>query len=418
MSKVFILNHDKQPLTPCHAAKARKLLREGKASVFRRYPFTVILKEQVENPTVQPMRVKIDPGSKTTGIAIVNDENGEVIFAAELEHRGHAVKASMDSRRASRRGRRSRKTLYRKPRFLNRKSKRELPPSLESRVSNTITWIERLCRYCPISAISMELVKFDTQAMQNPEIAGVAYQQGTLAGYECREYLLEKFNRTCAYCKKKDVPLQIEHIVPKSRGGTNRISNLTIACQSCNQKKGNMTADEFGFPEVQAQAKKPLKDAATVNVTRWVLFNRLKAFGLPLETGTGGRTKFNRIQRGLPKAHFIDAACVGASTPEIIKLESVRPLSIKAVGYGSRQMCRTDRFGFPVAIKTRNKTFLGFKTGDFVKAVIPNGKYAGDYTGRVTIRQRPSFTVNGVDCHPKYMTLFQRADGYSYPPPR
>ena len=105
-----------------------------------------------------------------------------------------------------------------------------------------------------------------------------------------REYLLEKFNRTCVYCGVRDVPMEVEHIVPKTRGGSNRVSNLTLSCQPCNQKKSDQTAAEFGYPEVEKQAKAPLKDAAAINATRWEIWRRLEATGLPVEVGTGGRT--------------------------------------------------------------------------------------------------------------------------------
>ena len=173
------------------------------------------------------------------------------------------------------------------------------------------------------------MVKFDTQAIQNPEISGIEYQQGMLAGYELREYLLEKWQRRCAYCKKTNVPLQIEHLTPRARGGSDRVSNLTLACGPCNQKKGTQTAAEFGFPDLQAQAKVPLKDAAAVNSTRWTLYERLKATGLPVETGTGGGTKWNRTERHLPNAHWLDAACVGASTPQVLHVAGVLPLGIR-----------------------------------------------------------------------------------------
>ena len=251
--KVFVIDTNKQPLQPCHPARARQLLQKGKAAVYRRYPFTIILKREIVDVDKQPrgaiarntaqrlprLRLKIDPGSKTamnevnrrsgsSGFAIVNDNTGDVVFAAELEHRGQKIKKSMDSRRSIRRSRRSRKTRYRKPRFNNRTcSKGWLPPSLMSRVFNIETWVARLRRYCPITAISLELVRFDTQAMVNPEISGVEYQQGELQGYEVREYLLEKFGRKCVYCGAENVPLQVEHIRPKTRGGSNRVSNLT-----------------------------------------------------------------------------------------------------------------------------------------------------------------------------------------------
>jgi hypothetical protein len=114
------------------------------------------------------------------------------------------------------------------------------------------------------------------------------------------------------------------------------VSNLCIACRSCNQTKGNRTAAEFGHPEVHARAKAPLKDAAAVNVTRWALFRRLGGLGLPLEVGTGGRTTFNRTQQGLPKTHWLDAACVGASTP-LLHVGRISPLLITARGHGNRQ---------------------------------------------------------------------------------
>ena len=124
-----------------------------------------------------------------------------------------------------------------------------------SRIYNIETWYQRLAQRCLITSVSIETVRFDMQKMENPGISGVEYQQGELHGYEVREYLLEKFNRTCAYCNKTDVPMEVEHINPRSRGGSNRISNLTLSCRPCNEKKGNQTASEFGHPEVEAQAK-------------------------------------------------------------------------------------------------------------------------------------------------------------------
>ncbi|MBD0361670.1 MAG: RRXRR domain-containing protein, partial [Coleofasciculus sp. C3-bin4] len=208
MSKVFVLDTNKQPLNPIHPGRARMLLSQGKAAVFRRYPFTLILKEEasvsvsvrlnfdklscradsepvelhaevrtVLNPKVEPLRVKIDPGAKTTGLAIVNDSTGEVVWAAELQHRGFQIRDALTSRRQIRRSRRNRKTRYRKPRFLNRtRSQGWLPPSLNSRVANVLTWVKRLSALCQITAISQELVRFDTQQMEDSEISGIGYQ--------------------------------------------------------------------------------------------------------------------------------------------------------------------------------------------------------------------------------------------------
>jgi 5-methylcytosine-specific restriction endonuclease McrA len=322
---VFVVDAAQRPLAPCHPARARRLLSAGKAAVWRTYPFTLILKrtvpdvvpDAVPQSQPQPLRLKIDPGSMTTGLAVLNDATGQVVWAAELTHRGQQVHAALLARKALRRGRRQRHTRYRPARFANRRRHAGwLPPSLESRIANITTWVARLRRLCPLGALSQELVKFDTQLLQNAEIRGVEYQQGTLSGYEVRQYVLEKWEYQCAYCHQASVLLELDHIVPKSSpDSSNRVSNLAAACHSCNQAKGNRTAAEFGHPEVQAQATQPLHDAAALNATRWALYRRLQATGLPVETGTGGRTKWNRTTRDLPKTHWLDAPAWAPARP-------------------------------------------------------------------------------------------------------
>lgn len=417
---VLVLDTNKRPLNPIHPGAARQLLNQGKAAVYRRFPFTVILKEACPDTPVDDLELKLDPGSKVTGIAIKQDD--KVIFAAELQHRGHQIKDALLSRRQLRRGRRNRKTRYRQARFMNRtRPAGWLPPSLQHRVLTTLTWVHKLIRFAPIAKIAQELVKFDLQQLENPEISGTEYQQGTLVGYEVREYLLEKWNRQCSYCGATDVPLQIEHIEARANGGTNRISNLCLACEPCNITKGTQDVRDFlsGKPDllkrILAQAKTPLKDATAVNATRWALLNTLKATGLPVSVGTGGQTKFNRTRLELDKAHWIDAACVG----EVDKVELIttQPLIIIAKGMGSRQMCGTDRFGFPIRHRTRQKVHFGFQTGDLVRAVVQAGKYAGQWIGRISVRSRPSFKLASTqtfDVHPKYLQVIHRADGYAY----
>jgi 5-methylcytosine-specific restriction endonuclease McrA len=420
MSHVLVIDQNKTPLNPVHPGRARMLLSAGKAAVFRRYPFTLILKEVVPHPMVVPLRLKIDPGSQTTGLVAVNDASGEVVWAAELSHRGQQVKDHLAVRCAHRRGRRARHTRYRPPRFANRvRPKGWLPPSLLSRIQNVLTWVQRLRRYAPITALSQELVRFDTQLLQNAEISGIRYQQGVLRGYEVREYLLEKWCRTCAYCGIKAVPLQVEHIVPRVRHGSDRISNLTLACEPCNTRKGTRTAEEFGYPHIQVQAQRPLRDAAAVNTTRWALYEQLHATGLPVETGTGGRTKWNRTQRQLQKMHWLDAACVGASTPAHLHTQQVVPLQIRAIGRQRRQMCLMDKFGFPRTKGKGPSVVQGFRSGDMARAVIPAGIKVGTYVGRVAVRERghfdlttPAGTVQGLNA--KYFTAIHRMDGYAY----
>jgi 5-methylcytosine-specific restriction endonuclease McrA len=426
MSHVFVLDTNKQPLNPVRPGFARLLLTQSKAAVFKRYPFTIILKTAVEYPVLKPLRIKIDPGSKTTGLALVNDATGEVVFAAELTHRGQAIKAALDDRREVRRGRRNCKTRYRKPRWSNRRRpKGWLAPSLASRVEHVLTWVKRFMRLCPLTAISQELVCFDPAAMENPEITGKQYQQGTLAGYEAREYLLEKWHRACAYCGKEQVPLQVEHIQCRAKGGSSCIANLTLACESCNVAKGTQDITVFlakkpdRLKKILAQAKAPLRDAAAVNSTRWALYERLQAFGLPVECGTGGRTKFNRVTRGLEKTHWLDAACVGASTPATLQVQGIVPLLIKAQGHGKRQMCLMDEHGFPRTKPKGAKVVKGFQTGDIVQAVVTAGTKVGTYVGKVAIRATGSFnitthqkTIQGISY--RFCTSVHRCDGYRY----
>jgi 5-methylcytosine-specific restriction endonuclease McrA len=421
---VFVLDTTLRALTPCRPAQARRLLRDGRAAVYRRYPFTVILKEAHPDAQVEPLHLKIDPGSKTSGLVLVNRDN-RVLFAAELTHRGLAISQSLASRAGFRGSRRNRKTRYRKPGLPNNKKPHGwIAPSLLHRVYGTMTWVNRFRRLALLDALSVERVKFDTQLMQDAEISGVLYQQGTLAGYNVREYLLEKFNRCCIYCDRTNLPLQVEHTLCKARGGTNRVSNLGLACQKCNDAKGTLLLKDFlahdpeRLARIQKLLKTSLKDAAAVNATRNELVRQLLLTGLTVETGSGAQTKFNRRLLDYPKAHWIDAACVGASGTNVTLSPDRVVLAIKATGHGSRQRCNSDKYGFPGKAAAEGKRFAGFQTGDLVSTSIPTGKFAGKHSGRVAIRHRPSFRLNTgervFDVHPKYLKIIQRSDGYQY----
>ncbi|MBD2607317.1 HNH endonuclease [Scytonema hofmannii FACHB-248] len=385
---VLVLDTNKRPLDPVHPGTARKILTDKKASVFRRHPFTIILKDAFPSIAVKPIKIKLDPGSKTTGIALVQE--GKVIFGAELQHRGQAIKGELETRKAVRRSRRNRHTRYRKPRFLNRVRRSGwLAPSLEHRVKTTMTWVNKLIRFAPIAEIFQELVRFDLQQLENPEISGIEYQQGELQGYEVREYLLEKWSRKCAYCNVENVPLQIEHIKPRASSGTNRISNLCLACEKCNIKKGTQDVALFlaKKPEVLkrvlSQAKCPLKDAAAVNSTRWTLFNALKETRLPVIVASGGKTKFNRRKLELPKTHWIDAACVGDCLS--LKILTAKPLLIKSTGKGTRRLCRVNKLGFPCS-KPRTTYTHGWNTGDIALCKGVVGRVVVQSSTRLEVR--------------------------------
>ena len=374
------------------------------------------------------MLIKLDPGSRETGAAVVRDDGKKRHHALAffvIEHRGGAIRDALKARSAFRRRRRSQNLRCRSPRFLNRvKPKGWLPPSLRHRVETTLSFVRRMCRYLPVSGIAAELVKFDSQKLQTPEVSGIEYQQGTLFEYEVREYLLEKFGRKCVYCGAEGVPLNIDHVVPRAKGGSNRVSNLVLACVSCNQKKGARSLEDFlkGKPEVLARVRRelktPLRDAAAVNATRWVLFNELKATGLPVETGSGALTKFNRHAFGVEKEHWLDALCVGRLNG-VVTRKGLNVLEIRCMGRGSRQRTRLTKYGFPRGYLMRQKCVHGFATGDMVEANVPKGKKAGLWRGRVAVRvsgsfniQTPKGVIQGVGW--KHCRLISHNDGYGY----
>jgi 5-methylcytosine-specific restriction endonuclease McrA len=434
---VFVLDKQKKPLMPCSEKRARKLLAAGRARVHRLIPFSIrLIDRNLDDCLLQPLAIKIDPGSKFTGIALVREaetmdpNSGEiqksiaVLNLFELAHRGCQISESLTSRRQMRRRRRG-DLRYRAPRFLNRgnKGKGGLAPSLQHRVDTTVAWVARLRRRAPVTAIAQELVRFDMQIRDNPDISGVQYQQGTLAGYEVREYLLEKFGRKCIYCGAENIPLNIDHLHPKAKGGSNRISNLGLACIPCNSRKSAQPIDLFlakkpdVLKRVLAQVKRPLKDAAAVNSTRWALHHALKSTGLPVSVASGGKTKFNRHELGIPKTHALDAACVG----EVSAIANwQRPtLALKCTGRDCYQRTRLNAFGFPRGYLMKTKSINGFRTGDYVVTTVSTGKKAGIHTGRVAIRKSGSFNIQtgreviqGIGY--KYCRILQRGDGYGY----
>ncbi|MEU2614211.1 RNA-guided endonuclease IscB [Micromonospora sp. NPDC007271] len=424
---VFVVDRHHRPLQPCSPARARKLLASGRAVVHRHTPFVIRLKDrEVASSQVDGVEIGVDPGSKFTGIAVFRADNTvrTGLFAIEVRHRGGQIRDKLTARAVFRRGRRSRNLRYRAPRFLNRrKPDGWLAPSLRHRIDNTMSWVDRLRRWAPVTGLHVERVAFDTQLLQNPNIAGVEYQHGTLHGYEVREYLLAKWGRECAYCGVAGMPLNIDHIVPRSRGGSDRVSNLTLACVPCNQAKDVMSVDVFladrpaVLARIRRQAQLPLRDAAAVSATRRALWQALAATGLPVEVATGGRTKWNRHQTGAPKTHTLDALHVGTITT--VRSCPGRVLVATATSRGSYARTRCDRYGFPRLRMPRSKSVYGFQTGDLVHAVVPAGKNKGRHTGRVAVRTTGSFNirtshalVQGI--HHRHVRLLQRADGWAY----
>lgn len=316
---VYVLNIDGKPLMPCKEAKARKLLKDNLARIVKYEPFTIQLIFECENQT-QDCTLGIDCGSKHIGLA-VNSENGKVLYTAEVILR-QDIKDNLESRKRLRRSRRNRKTRYRKARFLNRKRyKGWLPPSIRSRLDSHIKVVNDIVKILPITNIRAEIGQFDTQAIMNPDIQGEEYQQGQMCGYDSvKEFVKIRDNYTCHYAKlRPDIPcsnqLTVDHLIPKSKRGTDRPDNLVCCCSEHNRLKTNLSYKEFTgkkLPKV-----KNLKETVFMNVLKDYLIPRLKEIR-PTQYTFGLYTRRLRNEWELEKTHINDAITITKIQPNEI----------------------------------------------------------------------------------------------------
>jgi len=335
--RVPVLNMQGNPLMPTKPRKARILLKQGKAKIVKRAPFIIQL-TTATGESKQNITLGIDAGYSKVGFSAVTD--CQELMSGELKLRKDVSK-KIEKRRMYRGGKRN-KLWHRQPRFLNRSKKSSwLAPSIQHKLDTHARLIKNIQNWLPVTKTIVEVATFDTQRMQNPEISGIEYQQGELQGYEIREYLLDKWERQCVYCKKKNLPLEIEHIIPKSRGGSSRVSNLTISCRKCNLKKGSQTAEEFGFPEIQKQAKKSLKSTAFMNIVRKRLAKQINA-----EETFGYITKYNRIKQNIDKSHINDAFVIAKGTNQ----ERCKPFVVTQIRRSNRCL-QTNRKGYKPSIR-------------------------------------------------------------------
>jgi 5-methylcytosine-specific restriction endonuclease McrA len=374
---VFVVGKSGKPLVPTKRyGRVRHLLKEGKAKIVCYEPFTVQLTYDTKEIVPIEMTLGILPGSSHASLAVETHDNGsdsrcEIVYAKEILMRKD-ISSQLNRRRNARRNRRSKKR-YRQPRFDNRPksvcsicgknhtpkkwkkvsrkngkghkwvsdgreavcrkcqhehsgekdkhdSDKVLTPTLRNKVETIMREVEKLVKIMPITRIRVEMAAFDTQKMADPDLQGRDYQHGTLFGYEVKEYLLLRYGHKCVYCRGKsgDPVLEIDHVVPVSRGGSNRVSNLVIACQTCNRKKGSMTAEEFGFPDIQKRSDrfKAFKYSALTQSYKWALWRELKrlyaGYNVALEATFGYRTKARRLELNLPKTRVIDAMVIAA----------------------------------------------------------------------------------------------------------
>jgi len=306
---VYVLSKHGKPLMPCHPAKARILLKQGKARVVQKTPFVIQLLYG-SSGYKQPVILGVRLGYSRIGLSAVIEK--KEVYASEVELRSDIVKLIAE-RRQYRRFRRYRKTRYRKPRFLNRrKPDGWLPPSIQHKLDSHIKAVELVKKILPITEINVQVASFDIQKIKNPDISGKEYQNGEQAGFwNVREYVLYRDNHTCQICKGKsrDSVLEVHHIIPKPEG-TDRADNLITLCHTCHK--------EFhaGKLNVKLKAGRNFKPETFMSIIRWKLVNRLKELGNAVSVTYGYLTKQKRIELGLPKSHINDAFVIAGGTEQ------------------------------------------------------------------------------------------------------
>ena len=419
-NRVFVLDPDGKPLAPCTPRRARMLIDNKR--VTRRYyrPFTIQLKSRANDDPVQnDTEVRTTPGRRTTGIAIVlkTPREDRTIYQEEIRHRTD-ISRRLQERRNHRRRRRSTK-WYRAPRFDNRRRAADrLPPSLESVVSNEEHRIARLFERSGASAAVVQDSKFDTRKILDPTVKGRDYQDGPLYLTHLRAYIRELWDHRCAYCGRATwesrARFELDHVVPRSKGGPTNIGNLIWACRPCNQAKADKDLDTFLAENPKrstavlrrAHRRKPLAAAGAMAWICQSLVKRLENRGLTIRTTTGADTAYTRKQLGIPKNHADDAACCG-SGQAVTQLRE--PATLKAVGHGRRKQikslpkteylrwrlkARGERRRIPCPGHARHPNMVhGVRTGDLVQVRGQKGWVQGRAQveagrGRVTAKNR------------------------------
>lgn len=306
VTMVYILNVDNKPLMPTERhGHVRTLLREGRARVVRRTPFTIKLNYET-TCYVQEVSLGIDAGSKHIGVSATTSQ--KELFASEVTLRTDITNL-LSTRLEQRRARRNR-LRYRKPRFNNRRrAEGWLAPSVRNRVDAHLKVIRDVHRILPISKTTIEVAQFDTQLIKNPQIGGVDYQRGEQMGFwNVREYVLARDGHKCQHChgKSKDPVLNVHHLESRKTGG-NAPNNLITLCETCHKDY------HMGKFDLKIKRGASLRDAAIMNIMRWVVYNKAKQEFKNVHLTYGYITKCTRIQNGVTKTHAADARCISGN---------------------------------------------------------------------------------------------------------
>ena len=360
MQKVYVQNKNGEPLMPCLPAKARHLLSNSKAEVIDVCPFTIQLNWDCEN-NKQEVIVGLDTGAVNVGCSATS--GSKVLYASETKLRTDISKKMQ--RRATYRRIRRNGLRYREARFDNRtRPEGWLPPSLKSKAESTINIVKNLSKILPISKVIVEIAKFDTQKLQNPEIKGKEYQNGVTEIYDnVRAYVFERDNHTCKICKKKDGILQTHHIKQKKDGGSDRSDNMATVHKKCH--------DDFHKGLIPHKFKKPTeyKIETQVTILKDFIVGGLKK-DFDVEVTFGHITKRNRMRLNLPKSHCFDAVAI-CNPDKIERIDSIfKRICISRGRYQLTKGARSEQrlpkgklFGFKQWDKVRIGNQIGFIKG-------------------------------------------------------
>ena len=337
---VFMLNKNRKPLMPCSFKKSKQLVREGKARVIKRFPFTIQMNYGCSGYK-QKINLGIDTGYGTIGFSARTSKEELISGVLKLDGR---TKERLDEKRMYRRVRRN-KLWYREPRWLNRvKKENRLPPSIERKYQTHLSLIKRIKHLLPINRVVVEVAKFDLQKLENPEIRGKEYQQGDLYEYQnVRSYLLSREKGLCEYCKKdfKNSSSHIHHRKPKSKDGSNRLSNLMLLHKSCHNKIHKST--EL-LKKYKKESIKEYKQSTFMSIINKKFFNDIK----DLEVTYGNITFVNRNKLKLEKTHYNDAFVISGGTNQV----RTKPFEI-IQKHRNNRVLQTNRKGFKPSIRKK-----------------------------------------------------------------
>ena len=307
MNVVYVLAPNGTPLMPCSCAIARLLLKEGKAKVKRRMPFTIKLLIQKASTYTQPLTLGVDTGSSVMGSAVATDQ-GQVMYLSEIQVRND-IATALKARAKYRRDRRNRKTRYRPARWRNRRNsikKGRFSPTMRSKIEAHLREIRFTRSLLPITSVVLEAATFDPHALKNPEVLRNKwlYQKGINYGFaNTKAYVLTRDNYTCQHCKgkSKDMRLEVHHLVFRSQNGSDEEGNLLTLCKTCHDglHAGTITLKQKG------KRKGILCHATQMNSIRVQLLKQVEA-----EETFGFVTKEHRQVAGLPKEHCFDATMI------------------------------------------------------------------------------------------------------------